>query len=605
MACGMGAKEYSAQHSAVTSSGETITIENTFYPSVLGISNILNQEDPLFMDGLSGLQGTFQDNSPKNVMDRGCYAISVEKDTQDRALASGEEMSGADSLQSLGFPMGQGVALQGRKWPTNTGCLTFNATQSSFQNVGMQIYAGPNALYPQVLWVKVDLTNGQSVLVDVATLFSESDWPEEGVGGTGYGYLTTACSVPFDRLSVGFDSQYLLKNNLSVGFDGQYLLKNNLYAGGLIVLNTQNVLVNLPGFPSDQTQTILGNTYAYSAVAANTEQPLAANQLLGLDCIQQNSQISLGLDPRSLFSLFHHGQDQEHRAGGKSHTITVHTMGIGQSGGGVKSGLKGFWVRWSREFFKNWSAGILGGYSQDRAESVYNTPYTQYRWAGLQVKRQRADGLGLSWVQNILFARNHFLNTRALPLFDIQADRNYSGYTGSSLTQLQWVFQLNSGWRIAPYGRFAYAWQRRKAFQETMFINGDANGGTLVLAQNSALQFNKSFASCMVQEYGFFVKKSWADDGFYGWFSGGLGHIQSLGQSMVQVCFVDFSQFFQITPEKIDAVYLSPAVGLAWHFRNTWCLHMGASMQKTMVRPSNQDVSVRTWSVWCSVNKVL
>ncbi len=589
MACGMGAKEYSAQHSAVTSSGETITIENSFYPSVLGISNLLNQDGPLFMDGLSGLQGTFQDNAPNDVMDRGCYAISVEKDTQDRALASGADMSGAESLQSVGLPMAQGVALQGQKWPTNTGCLTFKATQSPFQKVGMQIYGGPQASYPQVLWVKLDLKNGQSVLVDVATLFSESDWPEEGAAGTGYGYLTTACSVPFNRLSVGFDSQYLLKNNL--------------YVGGLVVFNTQNVLVNLPGFPSDQAQTILGNTYAYSAVAANTEQPLATDQLLGLDCIQQSNQISLGLDPRSLFSLFQ--QDTSPENPPRSHTITLHTMGIGQWGGGVKSGLKGLWVRWSRECFKNWSAGVLGGYSQDRAESVYNTPYTQYRWAGLQVKRQRADGLGFSWVQNILFARNHFLNTRALPLFDIQADQNYLGYTGSGLTQLQWVFHLNSGWRMAPYGRFAYAWQRRKAFQETMFINGDANEATVVLAQNSALQFNKSFTSCMVQECGVFLKKSWADEGFHGWFSLGFGRIQSLGQSMVQVGFVDFSQFFQIRPEKINAAYLSPAGGVAWHFRNTWCLHMGASMQKTMVGPSNQDVSIHTWSVWCSVNKVL
>jgi hypothetical protein len=586
MACDMQAKAHSIEHSVVTSSGETITIENTFYPCVVGVSNMLNQNAPLFVDGLSGLQGTFQDNATNGVMDRGCYAISVEKGAQDRALASGADMSGAGSLKSVGLPMGQGVALQGEKWPTNTGRLIFDARQSAFQNVGMQIYGGPQASYPQVLWVKLDLKSGQSVLVDVATLFSESDWPEEGAG-TGYGYLTTSCSVPFDRLFVGFDSQYLLKNNL--------------YAGGLIALSTQNVLVNLPGFPTDQTQAILGNMYVYSAVAGQGEQSLAANQLLGLDCIQQNSQISLGLDPRSLFSLFQ-GPDPQPTAGDKSNTVTIHTMGIGQSGREVKSGLKGFWLTYSREVFKNWSAGVLGGYSQDRAESVYNTQYTQYRWAGLQVKRQRADGLGCSWVQNIVFGRNHFLNTRVVPLFDIQAEQNYSGYTGSSLTQLQWVFPLNSGWLMAPYGRVAYAWQRRKAFQETMFIYGDANETTVVLAQNSALQFNKNFASCMVQEYGLLMKKSWADEKFYGWFSGGLGHIQSLGQSMVQVCFVDFSQFFQISPEKTNAAYLSPAVGLAWHFRHTWCLNMGASMQKTVGHsPSNDWI---TWSVWCSVNKV-
>ena len=59
----------------------------------------------------------------------------------------------------------------------------------------------------------------------------------------------------------------------------------------------------------------------------------------------------------------------------------------------------------------------------------------------------------------------------------------------------------------------------------------------------------------------------------------------------------------QISPEKISQMYLSPAVGLAWHFRPTWCLYMGGSMQKTMGNPSNQDASVRTWSVWCSVSK--
>ncbi len=535
------------------------------------------------MDALSGLKGTFQDNATNGVMDRGCYAISVEKDTQDRALASGVVMSGAGSLHRVGLSMGQGVALQGEKWPTNTGCLVFDATQSAFQNVGMQIYAGPQASYPQVLWVQLDLTNGQSVLVDVATLFSESDCPEAG----GYGYLTTSCSVPFDRLSVGFDSQYLLKNNL--------------YAGGLILFSTQNILVNLPGFPSDQTQTIVDNMYAYSAVAANAEQPVAANQLLGLDCIQQNSRISLGLDPRSLFSLFYQGQSLHPLTAGTSNTITVHTVGIGQSGGGVTSGLRGLWVTYARECFKNWSAAVLGGYSQDRGESVYNAQYTQYRWAGLQVKRQRADGLGCSWVQNILFARNHFYNTRALPVFDLQADQNYSGYTGSALTQLQWVFQWNLGWRVAPYGRVAYAWQRRKAFQETMFVYEGANEGTVVLAQNSALQFNKSFTSCMVQEYGVLVKKSWADGRWYGWFSGALGHIQSLGQSMVQVGFVDFSSFFQISPEKTSQMYLSPAAGLVWTFRNTWCLHMGGSMQKTVGHGSGHDG--HTWSVWCSVNK--
>ncbi len=590
LACTVKAKGYSTQHSAVTSFGETITIENTFYPSVLGVSNMVNENTPVFMDALSGLQGTFQENAPNDVMDRGAYAISVDKETQDRALASGPDMSGASSSQSVGLPMGQGVALQGKKWPTNRGCLIFNATQSPFQKVGMQIYAGPHASYPQVLWIKLDLTNGQSVLVDVATLISKSDWPEPGKGKTGgYGYLTTACSVPFDRLSIGFDSQYLLKNNL--------------YAGGLILLSTQKVLVNLPGFPSDQIQTILGNTYIYSAVAGNGEQSLAANQFLGLDCIQQNSQISLGLDPRSLFSLYHQDQDPQHPAVHKSNAVTLHTVGIGQSGGGVKSGLKGLWVMWRREFFKNWSAGVLGGYSQDRAQSVYNTQSTQYRWTGLHVKRQRADGLGLSWVQHILFARNRFVNTRALPLFQMQAQQDYSGYTGSGLTQLQWGFQLNSGWRITPYCRVAYAWQRRKAFQETMFINADANEATRVLAQNSALQFNKNFTSCILQECGVLVKKSWADDRLHGWFSGGLGHIQSLGQSMVQVNFVDFSPFFQINPEKTDSVYCSPAVGLAWHFRNTWRLHMGASIQKALGYSAKNGASVRTWSVWFCVNK--
>gem|GEM_PF-4576170 len=590
MICYTPVKGHSVQHSVVTSSGETITIENTFYPCVLGIADMVNQDTPVLIDAFSGLQGTFQDHATNGVMNCGGYAISVENDTQGRVFASGEEMSGAGSLKSAGISMGQGIALQGQKWPTNTGCLTFNATQSPFQKVGMQIFAGPNASYPQVLWVKLDLRNGQSVLVDVATLLSESDWPEKG-SGTGYGYLTTACSVPFDRLSVGFDSQYLLKNNL--------------YAGGLIVLNTQNVLVNLPGFPTDQTETILGNMYVYTAVVGETEQPLAANQLLGLDCIQQNSQISLGLDPRSLFSLFHQGQGPQHSAIGTSNAITVHTMASGQSGGGMQSALKALWVMYGRECCKNWSAGVLGGYSQDFGESVYNTQYTHYRWAGLQVKRQRADGLGLSWIQNIVFAGNRYFNTRTVPLFQMQAEQKYSGYTGSVLTQLQWVFQLNSGWHMAPYGRVAYAWQRRKAFQETMFINTDANEQTVALAENSALQLNKSFTSCMVQEYGVMVKKPWADGRFYGWFSGALGHIQSLGQSTVQVGFVDFSPFFQISPEKISQMYLSSAVGLAWHFRPTWCLHMGGSMQKIMGNLSNQDASVRTWSVWCSMSKTL
>lgn len=591
------------QNTMTLHDGQTIT--SSFQPTIIGIADFLNTNYPVFISELNGLSSTFQDNTTNNVLDFGPYAISVDKDAQPRALASSSEMSGAESLQNTGLVMGQGVAMQGEVLPSPTGCVTFGATKSPFYALGAELYAAPGASYPQAIWVKMKSSRGEVITVNVAKIFSNFDWPESGVGrqgsNQGFGYLTVNSTAPFTSLSVGFDSENLLKNTV--------------YAGGVIMFNTAELLVDLPSLGADQILTIAGNPFAYSATALNSDQSLAADQLLGLDSIQQNSEIPLGLDPRSLFFLLWQQEDERihKRSAGtfpsgteRKNRIGLYTMGMGQNSLETKSALRGIWVTWSRDILQNWSAGIVGGYSQTGAESLYNSQQTRYQWGGFSLKRQTRDGLGLSWMQTVLFARNRFLNTRTVPLFQMQAKQEYSGYTGSGLAQLQWAFEYRPGFHIAPYGRVAYAYQNRNAFQEDMFIELGANAENFLLAQNSALQFNAHFLSCMVKECGVLLKKYAISDRYHWWFSGALGHINSLRQSNFQVNFVNFLEFFEVDPEKTDYMYLSPSMGITWDFLNAWSVRLGGWVQKMVLNISNnQNNPGHTWSVWCSVEKAL
>lgn len=627
-------------HQVTSEQGKNIHIKTSFVPVIKGEEAFLSTLKPSVTDAIGPLKNTFQSSAKGEILDRGCYSVSLEGNTQPRTIASSQDMAAAPSLGGR-CPQGQGIALSSTHKKSKRGYLKFDFKNTPLRAFGSEIYANFESCnaYPKDLMVKLELENGEIISVKASTLKRKKNFPEiikyckkkhKNLGGQskkhlshgyfpykdprqGYGYLKVESSVPFRSLVLGFKSEHHAHNAL--------------FSGGVLSLYTPNSLLSVPNLPTDQLETIQENNTVYSATALSptSEHPMATDQVLGNDCLQALSSLGLSSDPRSFFpvvvqnffpvndpssegeSALPKGVSGSLRIREKSkNSLWIQPMGLEQRTAYSKASLSGTMMGYHRMLSDRWALGIFGGMTQEKNEVTYNHFSTKNLLGGARLDwRWQQDDLGPSVSQHLFFSQNRYENTRDVPMFAFQAEQKYRGTSGYSITHIKWTFLFPKGMTFTPYALLSYAMEHRRAFEETTLALPGAGEREKILSLRGALQFDAHTRNLMANEGGFVLKKhGFLAQGSNGelWISMAIGRVQVLKDTPYTVGFVDFSKTFDTVSNRINATYCAPMVGATWNLSGGCSLGMGGRFQQTLQR--DDGVQENTWAFWLSLRKL-